>query len=87
MKNWHGIEPSLILLFMGLVFFTGILIFVEWKFSSDGQVFQVIAGLVTGFASSLFTKLKVSKDSPDTTTTATVSGDPPAATVTTQKTE
>lgn len=52
------IDGNALLVAGGLVFFTFVLLFVEWKFQSDAQVFQVIATITGGFSSSLFTLLK-----------------------------
>jgi len=52
------IEPIMLLLFGGMVFFTAVLIAVEVWFKSDGQVFQVVAGLLTGFSGAFFGRLK-----------------------------
>ena len=76
------IEPITMLLFGGLVFFAFLLIFVEWRFNSDAQVFQVIAGVLTGFAGAFFGRMKPdSGDKPQQpgsiTTTATLTQTPP----------
>ena len=84
-QDWR-IDPVLLLLFAGLCLFTLVLIFVEWRFNSDGQIFQVVSGVLTGFAGAFFTRMNPKKQE-DTTTTATVRAEPPGATVTTQKTE
>lgn len=75
------IDPTLLLLFFGLVFFTGILIFVEKVFSTDGQVFQVISGVLTGFAGAFFGRMKPQVEHPNeissaTTTVSTSSTEP-----------
>lgn len=54
---WRA-DPILSLLFCGMIFFTGILIFVEWRFESDAQVFQVIASLLAGFSGAFFGRIK-----------------------------
>lgn len=43
-----GVDPVLRLLAAAAVFFSLLLIFVEWRFNSDAQVFQVFAGILTG---------------------------------------
>ena len=58
-RKWLGdIEGTLMLLFGGMVWFTIVLIFVEYRFNNDAQVFQVVAGLVTGFAGAFFAMVK-----------------------------
>ena len=70
---FRRIDPTLLLLFYGLIFFTGILIFVEHFFTSDGQVFQVISGVLTGFAGAFFGRMKPGNEHPgEAVTSATV---------------
>lgn len=45
---------TILLLFLGMVFFAFLLVFVEWRFESDAQIFQVISSLVSGFAGAFF---------------------------------
>lgn len=54
----NKIDRTLFLLFFGMVFFVFVLIFVEYFFKDDGQMFQVISGLVTGFAGAFFGRMK-----------------------------
>ena len=56
--EWKGTDPVLLLLFAGLIIFTGIMIWVSHIFKDDGQIFQVISGLVTGFAGAFFARMK-----------------------------
>jgi hypothetical protein len=42
-------DPVLKLLLIGILFFTAALFYCEHRFPNDGQIFQVIAGLLTGF--------------------------------------
>ena len=44
----------MLVLFLGMVFFTFVLVFVEWRFPQDAQIFQVVSGLVTGFSGAFF---------------------------------
>jgi hypothetical protein len=44
------IDPILKLLLVGILFFTATLLYCQKWFPGDGQTFQVIAGLLTGFA-------------------------------------
>lgn len=56
-----GPEPFdrvLYLLFAGMVIFAGLLIYIEHYFKDDGQLFQVISGLLTAFSGSFFTRLQ-----------------------------
>ncbi len=74
MNKW-GIPPIVMLLFVGIFISTAVLIFVEYAFKDDGQVFQVIGALVVGFSSSFFTKLKSGETTPPppgSTTSTTV---------------
>ena len=49
-KNLRDIDALDKLLFIGIVFFT-LLLMLEAKFyASDGQTFQVLSGLLTGFS-------------------------------------
>lgn len=58
---------TVLLLFVGMVFFTGVLIFVEFRFQSDGQVFQTVASLLAGFSGAFFGLMKA-KEKPSTPT-------------------
>lgn len=61
---WKNIDPVLILLFAGMLFFTGVLVFVDYFFKSEGQVFQVICSLIAGFSGSFFTRLNPKPEKP-----------------------
>lgn len=52
------IDPVLLLLVYGMIFFTIVLIGVEHFFPNDGQVFQVISGLITAFSGAFFLRVK-----------------------------
>lgn len=52
-KLLDEVGGTVLLLFLGLVFFTFVLIFVEWRFQQDAQVFQVVSNLVSGFGGAL----------------------------------
>jgi cytochrome c biogenesis protein CcdA len=56
--NPNRIEPVVLLLFVGMLVFTGILLFVEKFYPNDGQMFQVIAGLLTAFSGAFFMRVK-----------------------------
>lgn len=60
-QHWK-VDPVLLLLFSGITIFTGVMIFIEFKFKDDGQLFQVVSGLVAGFAGAFFTRLKPRSD-------------------------
>lgn len=51
-------DPIVWMLFGGTIFFTFVLIGVAYFFKTDGQTFQVVAGLLTGFAGALLTRIK-----------------------------
>ena len=55
------IDPVLYMLIGGMVFFTVILFASEIWFSSDSQLFQVVAGVLTGFTGAFFGRLKPSE--------------------------
>lgn len=42
-----ALDPVLKMLFLGILFFTGVLFVSERFFPMDGQIFQDVAGLVT----------------------------------------
>lgn len=54
----HCIDRILYLLFAGMLVFAVMLVLVEKFFASDGQIFQVVAGLLTGFSGAFFAKIK-----------------------------
>lgn len=62
-RDWK-VDPVLLLLFMGLILFTGILIWVEHAFQNDGQIFQCIASILAGFTGSFFTRLNPKGEKP-----------------------
>lgn len=67
------VEPVLFLLFLGTLIFAALLIFVEWKFNSDAQVFQVFAGVFTGFAGAFLGRMKPQPEHQEQTNSKTVS--------------
>lgn len=84
--NEDKVEPVVYLLFAGMVVFA-ILLFVSEKiFPSDGQMFQVIAGMLTGFSGAFFMRVKPKDGGPSipeggsgttsTTTTVKVPAEP-----------
>ena len=56
----NRVDPVLYLLLAGMLIFTAVMLFVDFKRSTDSEVFQVVAGVVTGFAGAFFTRLKPS---------------------------
>jgi len=72
------IEPVVLLLFLGMVIFTGVLLGCEHFFPMDGQLFQVFAGLLTGFSGAFFMRVKpknADADAPPSKTTTTIDKD------------
>jgi len=61
------------LLLAGVLFFTLLLVAISKWSPNDGQTFQVISGLLTGFAGAFFARLKTGADkkTPPVNTTAT----------------
>lgn len=53
-----ALDPVLKMLFLGIIFFTGVLFVSERFFPMDGQIFQVVAGLLTGFSGAFFMGIK-----------------------------
>lgn len=64
MKGLSKVDPVLWLLFLGMLVFTAILLYVEKFYPNDGQIFQVISGLVTGFAGAFFARMKPDTSKP-----------------------
>ena len=59
------VDKILYLLFAGIVIFSILLIFVEKFFMSDGQMFQVMAGVLTAFSGAFFGRINPSQKSVD----------------------
>ena len=57
-RNAESLDPVLILLFVGMLIFVCLLFVVQTWWPNDGQLFQVIAGVLTAFTGSFFTRLK-----------------------------
>lgn len=70
-SNLKDIDPLDKLLLFGIVFFAGILIYIARWAPQDGQTFQVISGLLTGFSGAFFARLKPKPDASTTTSTGT----------------
>lgn len=61
------LEPVLKLLFVCMVFFTLVLFAAEVWFANDSQLFQVVAGVLTGVVGAFLGRIKPSKgDTGDT---------------------
>lgn len=52
------IDPILWLLFLGMAFFSGMLLYVEHAFPTDGQLFVVVSGMLTSFSGAFFMRVK-----------------------------
>ncbi len=77
----HKLEPIVLLLFVGMLFWTGMLFICQKFYPDDGQIFQVISGLLTGFSGAFFMRIKprgAEPPPPDTTTTSVSVTTPPA---------
>jgi hypothetical protein len=72
------VEPIVLLLFGAMVFFTVCLFIAEKWFGTDGQLFQVISGLLTGIAGAFLMRVK-----PNTSDKPPAIEDPQRASVTT----
>lgn len=42
------LDPNLVFVFVAILIFLAALLLAEWWFPNDGQIFQVVAGLLTG---------------------------------------
>ncbi len=54
----HKLEPIIWLLFGAVVFFSLMLVAISKWSPNDGQTFQVVSSLVTGFAGALMMRVK-----------------------------
>lgn len=72
--NHEAVEPVLLLLAGLMIFFTATLFACEHFFNNDGQVFQVMSGLLTGISGAFLMRIKPRGPNaipdPDNTTTA-----------------
>lgn len=55
-RNAH-IDWVLVILLGGMFFFTGIILFTEWKYPMDGQLYQTFAQLLAGFSGAFFGRI------------------------------
>lgn len=58
MNNNSKIEPIVLLLFIGMLVWSALLFVCQQYYSDDGQIFQVISGLLTGFSGAFFMRIK-----------------------------
>ena len=75
------LDPTLYLLVGLVAFFTVIVIYCEHIFPKDGQVFQVFAGMLTGFGGALLLRVKPRGNGPsgdDNSVNVEASRAPPA---------
>lgn len=79
------IDKTLMLLFIGTLVFTAILLIVDYVFKDDAQLFQVIAGITTGFAAAFLARMKPQGDAPDRSNTQNLLVMPPPAAPTDDK--
>lgn len=56
--NNENVEPVMYLLALLILFFTAVLIGVEYFFRDDAQVFQVVATVLTGFTGAFLGRIK-----------------------------
>jgi uncharacterized membrane protein YjjP (DUF1212 family) len=77
--NESRIDWVTVLRFVGVMLTLFALFVAEKFFPNDGQMFQVVAGLVTAFSGALFTRIKPLLSRPDDSATATAIVDTPAA--------
>jgi hypothetical protein len=61
----NSLDPVLRLLFIGIMLFTMITIYVNHVFPNDGQMFQVICGILTGFTGAFFGRMDPKKVNPN----------------------
>lgn len=65
MNNKYFVDPVLRLLFIGIMLFTIVTIYVNHVFPNDGQMFQVVSGILTGFTGAFFGRMDPKKVNPD----------------------
>ncbi len=71
MKPDAKIEPIILFLFFGIVFFSGVILVCEHFYPMDGQLFQVFATILGNFSGALFMRVKGGKDDAEPTKTTT----------------
>lgn len=75
----NKLEPIVLLLFAAMIFFTGALFAAEKWYPNDGQIFQVVSGLLTGISGAFLMRVKPQSakadpaiDDPQSSSTTTV---------------
>ena len=63
-ERYHQIDPVALLLFYAVLIFAAMLIFVDWMFHEDGQIFQAIAGVMTGLTGAFLKHITETKKVP-----------------------
>lgn len=58
MSRFGKVEPVIFLLCWMMFFYTGVIIFCEYRFQSDGVVFAVFSGILNNCAGALFMRVK-----------------------------
>jgi hypothetical protein len=82
-QGWNSIDPIVRLLFVGTFMSIAVMVLVDKVLHEDAQVFQVIAGLVSGLSSAMLLRIKdQKKEDPNSTEitktqTSTVQVTPP----------
>lgn len=64
----ENVEPIVVLLFVGMMAFSGIVILVNVFWPQDGQLFQVFALILGNFSGAFFTRIKMAKSGEDSST-------------------
>ena len=67
------IDPVLRLLFYGMLAYTALLLFVEWRFNNDSVVFQVISSIISGFTGAFFGRMVPPHKEPGESTLSVIS--------------
>jgi len=63
MKICPSVDRTFLVLLAATFLFAALMVFVEWKFHDDGQIFQVMSGLATGAFGAALLRIKApSKD-------------------------
>jgi len=58
MNHDNKVDPILWMLFAGMVMFSAVLVFIEYAFKEDGQLFQVFSNLLAAFSGAFFMRVK-----------------------------
>jgi uncharacterized membrane protein YjjP (DUF1212 family) len=76
-KNLRDVDPLDKLLLLSILFFAGMLIYIARWAPNDGQTFQVISGLLTGFSGAFLARIKPKADPNTAVTTSGTTTDAP----------